>query len=402
MRVAIVHEWLSVAAGSEKVLAELIDMYPEADLFAVVDFLASSARGFLRGKFVNTSFVQKLPGAHRWFRHYLPLMPLAVEQFDLSSYDLVLSSSHAVAKGVITGPDQVHVSYVHSPMRYIWDMQHEHLRESSLGRGVKGWLTRWLLHKLRTWDVRTAHGVDAMVANSEFVARRIRKIYGREAQVVYPPVDIDAFTMHRSKEDFYLTASRMVPYKRIDLIVDAFAGMPEKKLVVIGDGPCMPAVRAKAARNVEIQGYQPFDRLVHYLKRARAFVFAAEEDFGIVVVEAQACGTPVIAFGRGGALESVHGIETEAPTGVFFNRQDPECLRRAVAIFEANRHRFTPAACRANAEGFSRARFRHEMTAVITRELARLNAFRPFDPFDGENRPEQWRLADLQSTDGAA
>ena len=399
MKVAIIHEWLSVVAGSEKVLAELLDMFPEADLFAVVDFLEPSARDFLCGKFVTTSFIQKLPGARRWFRHYLPLMPLAVEQFDFSPYDLVLSSSHAVAKGIITGPDQVHISYIHSPMRYAWDMQHEHLRESTLGRGLKGWITKWLLHRLRTWDVRTAHGVDAMVANSEFIARRIKKIYGRDAEVVYPPVDISAFGLHESKEEFYLTVSRMVPYKRVELIVEAFAGMQDKKLVVIGDGPSMKAVRTKAAINVEIKGYQPFERLLRYMQRARAFVFAAEEDFGIALVEAQACGTPVIAFGRGGALETVHGLETCQPTGIFFDRQEPECLRQAVARFEANRHRFSSTACRANAENFSRGRFRQEMTNVITREMARLNAFRPSTNHRMEY-PGDSRIANVQSIDG--
>ena len=401
VKVAIVHEWLSVVAGSEKVLAELVDMFPDADLFAVVDFLDPSARGFIHDKSVNTSFIQALPGSRRWFRHYLPLMPLAVEQFDLSSYDLVISSSHAVAKGVITGPDQVHISYIHSPMRYVWDMQHEHLRESNIGRGLKGWLVRWVLHKLRTWDVRTAHGVDAMVANSEFIARRIKKIYGREAEVVYPPVDVDAFSLHADKEDFYLAASRMVPYKRIDVIVESFAGMPDKELVVIGDGPCMRAVRAKAAPNVKILGYQPFERLRHCMQRARAFVFAAEEDFGIAPVEAQACGTPVIAFGRGGALETVRGLETEGPTGIFFDRQEPECLRQAVAAFEANRHRFTPAACRANAESFSRVRFRDEMTVLISREMARLNAFRPFGG-ERKEHPREWRADGARSANGAA
>lgn len=400
MRVAIVHEWLSVVGGSEKVLAELVNMYPQADLFAVVDFLDRSARGFIHEKPVATSFIQALPGSRRWFRYYLPLMPLAVEQFDLSSYDLVISSSHAVAKGVITGPDQVHVSYIHSPMRYVWDMQHEHLREFNIGRGPKGWLVRWLLHRLRTWDVRTAHGVDVMVANSAFIARRIRKIYGREASVIHPPVDVEAFSPYADKEDFYFTASRIVPYKRIDMIVEAFAGMPDKRLIVIGDGPGMAAARAKSAPNVTILGYQSFERLRHHMRRARAFVFAAEEDFGIVPVEAQACGTPVIAFGRGGALETVRGLETKDPTGVFFDRQEPESLRGAVAVFEENRHRFTPAACRANAERFSRERFRDEMGVLIWRAMARLNQFRPFN---GENHehPGEWRAEAPRSANGA-
>ena len=236
MRVAIVHDWLVTYAGAERVLEQIIACFPEADLFAVVDFLNPSERGFLKGKLVKTSCIQKLPFAKKKYRIYLPFMPLAVEQFDLSNYDLVISSSHAVAKGVITGPDQLHISYVYSPMRYAWDLQHQYLRETGMGQGFKGWLAKRELHKLRMWDLRTANGVDHFIADSCFVARRIWKVYRREAVVIYPPVDIDLFTLVEQKEDFYFTASRMVPYKRIDLIVEAFSHMPCKRLVGIGTG----------------------------------------------------------------------------------------------------------------------------------------------------------------------
>ncbi len=229
-------------------------------------------------------------------------MPLAVEQFDLSDYDLVLSSSHCVAKGVLTGPDQLHVCYMHSPMRYAWDLQHEYLRGAGLAHGPRGWLARWMLHKLRLWDMRSASGVDAFVANSHFIARRVRKAYRRPAEVIYPPVDIDGFTLREEKDDFYLTASRLVPYKRVDLLVQAFSQMPDKRLVVIGEGPEFARLRSQAGPNVRLLGYQDGRVLRDYLERAKAFLFASQEDFGIVLVEAQASGTPVIAYGRGGAL----------------------------------------------------------------------------------------------------
>lgn len=365
MRIAIVHEWLVDYAGSERVVEQLVALFPEADLFSVVDFLPENARGFLAGKAVTTSFIQRLPFARSDFRRYLPLMPLAVEQFDLSAYDLVISSSHAVAKGVLTGPDQLHVCYVHSPMRYAWDMQHQYLRESGLDRGPKGWVTRYMLHRLRLWDVRTANAVDHFVANSRFIARRIKKAYRRESEVVYPPVDIAAFPMQPSKDDFYLAASRMVPYKRIDLVVEAFSQLPDRKLVVIGDGPEFAKVRAKAGPNVRLLGRQPHQVLVEKMQDARAFVFAAEEDFGIMPVEAQACGTPVIAFGKGGACETIRGLDDSEPTGVFFAHQTVPSLIQAVELFESNFGRFSTEAIRENAMRFDVSRFRAEFRRIV-------------------------------------
>jgi len=238
VRVAIVHDWLVTYAGAERVLEQIVACFPDADLFALVDFLED--RSFIRGKPVTTSFIQKLPKAKTKYRSYLPLMPLAIEQLDLSAYDVVISSSHAVAKGVLTGPDQVHVSYVHSPIRYAWDLQHQYLNESKLTAGPKSALARLILHYIRNWDVRTANSVDSFVSNSDFIARRIKKVYQRDADVINPPVDVEAFSILEQKEDFYLTASRMVPYKKIDLIVEAFAKMPERRLV-----PGMPALRPK-------------------------------------------------------------------------------------------------------------------------------------------------------------
>lgn len=366
-KIAIVHDWFSTIAGSERVVEQLCELYPSADLFAVyADPRVVEATDFLKDRKLNTSFIQQLPRASKSFRMYLPLMPLAVEQLDVSSYDVVISSSHAVAKGILTGPDQVHISYVHTPIRYAWDLQHQYLRESGLEGGLKGWMAKLMLHQIRIWDYRTASGVDHFVANSEFVARRIRKVYGREAEVVYPPVDVDAFHMRGDKEDFYLTASRMVPYKKIDVIVEAFSAMPDKRLVVIGDGPCMRRIRAIATPNVEILGYQPFSVLQDFMQRARAFVFAAEEDFGIAPVEAQACGTPVIAFGRGGARESIRELGVDdAPTGLFFSEQSASSVRDAVNRFEEEPGAIEPGVCRENALRFAPGRFREQFRDFV-------------------------------------
>ena len=369
LKIAIVHDWLVSYAGAERVAEQLLIMFPQADLYSVVDFVPESERGFLNGRTPKTTFIQNLPRARKSYRTYLPLMPLAIEQLDLSGYDLIVSSSHAVAKGVLTGPDQIHVSYVHSPIRYAWDMQHQYLQESKLTKGFKSWLARSILHYIRMWDSRTASGVDVFVANSAFIGRRIRKAYRRDSQVVFPPVDTDAFTPEAHKKDYYLTASRLVPYKKVPLIIEAFAKMPDKQLIVIGDGPEWEKANAVKASNVTLLGYQPFKVLKEHMQHAKGFVFAAEEDFGITPVEAQACGTPVIAFGRGGALETVKGLDTDQPTGVFFAEQSVEAIMAAVQGFEQNRHRFTVQACRDNAERFSIATFRSSMMGVIEAAL---------------------------------
>jgi glycosyltransferase involved in cell wall biosynthesis len=369
-RVAVVHDWLVNYAGSERVLSEILALYPQADLFAVVDFLSDADRDKLFGKRATTSFIQRLPRAAKKYRGYLPLMPLAIEQLDVSGYDLVISSSHAVAKGILTGPDQVHVCYCHTPIRYAWDLQHQYLREARLTGGPKAALAWAILHYIRFWDSRTETGVNQFIANSHYIARRIAKVYGRESVVVHPPVDVDRLTMADQKSDFYLTASRMVPYKRMDLIVEAFRSLPDLRLVVIGDGPERNRIHEAAggAPNVTFLGYQEDGALRDHLRRARAFVFAAEEDFGILPVEAMASGTPVIAYGRGGVLDSVVGWspgETQPATGLFFHEQSPEALCEAVLLFEKLRPQISPLACRARAERFSAARFREAFAAVI-------------------------------------
>ncbi|MCI3946252.1 glycosyl transferase [Pseudomonas syringae] len=372
MKIAIVHDWLVTYAGAERVLASLINIWPDADLFAVIDFLSDQDRVHLRGKKPKTTFIQNLPGARKYYQRYLPLMPLAIEQLDLSGYDLIISSSHAVAKGVLSGPGQLHISYVHSPIRYAWDLQHQYLQESGMDKGIKSRLARLVLHYMRLWDQRTSTGVDAFIANSGFVSARIDKAYRRDSTVIYPPVDTLGFTAQGARQDFYLSASRMVPYKRMPMIVEAFAAMPEKRLIMIGEGPDLAKARALACHspNITLLGFQPAAVLLQHMRSAKAFVFAAEEDFGISPVEAQACGTPVIAFGKGGVLETVQGLDHPHPTGVFYRQQNVASLIAAIGEFEAEQSRITPQACQANAERFSVLRFEQEIQAFVESRLA--------------------------------
>lgn len=365
MKIAVIHDWLVTYAGAEKVIEQILEVYPEADLFSLVDFIPSGKRGFIKNKKVKTSFIQKLPFSQKKYRSYLPFMPMAIEQLDVSKYDLVISSSHAVAKGIITGPDQIHISYVHSPIRYAWDLQHQYLKESGLEKGLKGWIAKGILHYIRNWDYRTANNVDYFLANSKFISRRIWRVYRREANVIYPPVDVTAFALNEKKEDFYMTASRMVPYKKIDLIVKAFTKMADKKLVVIGDGPDFQKIKQVAGQNVELLGYQEFSVLKDYMQRAKAFVFAAEEDFGITPVEAQACGTPVIAYGKGGALETVNCLDSDTPTGLFFDEQTEESIIKSVQKFEQYQHSFVPLEIRQHALKFSPERFKEELKSYV-------------------------------------
>jgi len=362
MRVAVVHDWLVAIGGAERTLEAILECYPQAEVFTLVDFLPEAERGFLADRPVHTSFLQRLPFARRHYRRYLPLMPMAIESFDLSEFDLVISSSFCVAKGVLTGPDQLHVSYVHSPMRYAWDLQHQYLREHRLETGPRGFLTRKLLHDLRIWDVRTANGVDCFISNSHFIARRIWKTYRRESTVIHPPVDTEFFQpAEAAREDYYLTASRLVPYKHTRLIIEAFAQLPERRLVVIGEGPEFARLAAIAPSNVLMLGHQPRAMLRQHMQRARAFVFAALEDFGIAPVEALACGTPVIAFGRGGVTESV----SEGRSGVLFPEQTTDSLLSAIQQFERRESRFSAAEIRTSALRFGAERFKQQFLACI-------------------------------------
>ena len=390
MRVAIVHDWLYVLGGAEKVLAGLLRCFPEADVYCLIDILSAEDRARLGVGTTRTSFLQRAPGIARRHRNYLPLMPLAIEQFDLSSYDLVISSSYGVAKGVLTGPDQLHISYVHSPMRYAWDLQHQYLRESHADRGLKSWLARILLHRMRVWDVRTGNGVDAYVCNSHFIARRVRKAYGRDSTVIWPPVTVPKTLAPVNRRDYFLTASRLVPYKNVRGVVEAFRLLPDQKLIIAGDGPERERLQALAGPNVSFVGFVPDETLRRLMREARAFVFAAEEDFGIVPVEVQAEGTPVLALGRGGARETV---VTTGPglTGLFFDSPEASVIAETVRQFLTEEHSFSREACHRNAQRFSEDRFEQEIMRFVSDQydgfLARQNDGRPDGLFAGTAAP---------------
>jgi glycosyltransferase involved in cell wall biosynthesis len=375
MRVAVVHDWLYTIGGAEQVLREILKCYPDADVFTLFDLLTPDERNKLGFATSHTSFLQKMPWLARHHRAYLPLMGIAIEQFDLSDYDLVISSSYAVAKGVITGPDQLHVSYVHSPMRYAWDLQHVYLKESGYDSGVKSAIARAILHRMRLWDVRTAHGPDAIFTNSQFVARRVKKIYGRDAKVIYPPVTLSARDTVLPAGDHFLAASRLVPYKRIEPIVRAFNAMPDLKLVVAGDGPEADRLKRLAGPNVSFAGFVSDRHLRELMATARAFVFAAEEDFGIVLVEAQSEGAPVLALGRGGARESIAASGPHA-TGMYFESADPTSIADCVRAFVVRENTISRADGRQRATFFSAERFRRQFVSAVNDELERFHANR--------------------------
>ncbi|MCP5505463.1 MAG: glycosyltransferase [Chlamydiales bacterium] len=358
MKVALVHDWLTAMGGAERVLESLIELYP-ADLFTLVKNTENLKGTPFEGLDIKTSFIQKLPKAEKKYRSYLPLFPLAIEQFDLSAYDLVISSSHSTAKGVLTHADQMHICYCHTPMRYAWDLYQQYLKEARLKSGVKGVVAKCFLHYLRMWDAHSSARVNAYLANSHYVARRIKQLYKQEAEVVYPPVDLNFYTLKEEKQDYYLTISRMVPYKKMDLIVEAFAAMPDKKLVVIGEGPEEDKIKKKAAKNIEILPYQEREELKKYLQNAKAFIFASIEDFGILPVEAQGCGTPVIALGKGGALETV----AQNKTGIFFPEQTVSALLEAIQKFE--KESFDPRTIRRHAEQFREEAFKEKFQASV-------------------------------------
>ena len=351
-KTALVHDWLVNFAGSEKVFEEIYKLYP-SPIYTLVADRDAIQNSSLSDAVVKTSFIQRLPFSKTKYKSYLPLYPLAIENFDLTEYDIILSSSHAVSKGILKMSDQLHICYCYTPMRYIWDIYHQYLRDVNLVKGLKAIIARMILHYLRIWDISSVNRVDYFIADSNYIANRIKRIYGREATVIYPPVDVESFEISEEKDDFYLTASRMVPYKKIDLIVEAFSRMMDKKLVVIGEGPELKKIKRMATKNIEIVGYQPFYKLKEYMKNARAFIFAAIEDFGIMPVEAQASGTPVIAYGRGGTCETVINDKT----GIFFYNQNSDSIVEAVDKFERVEHRFDPNNLRKNALKFGRDNF---------------------------------------------
>ncbi len=376
MRVALVHEWLDTWGGSEAVLAELLRVFPGADVYTLVDFLRPEDRARLGPARISTSALAGLPGAHRWFRYAAVLRPQLIERFDLASYDVVVSNSHAIAKGARTGPGQVHVCYCHTPARFAWTMPATYADQATADARWRRPFVEYALARFRRWDRAASARVDRFVANSRHIAQAIARCYGRDAEVVYPPVDVERFAAAaRAREAGapradYVTVSRLVPYKRIDVLVEAFRALPERRLIVVGDGPERPRLEALAVPNVEFVGQQDDQETARRVAGARAFLFAAEEDFGIAPVEAQAAGTPVIAYGRGGVRESVRGQDDRAPTGVFFDAQTPQAVAAAVRSFEADAGRISAVACRENALRFAPARFRDEIARVVDEACA--------------------------------
>jgi glycosyltransferase involved in cell wall biosynthesis len=371
MKKALVHDWYTVYGGAERCIESFTNIWDDFDHFSLVDNLSDENREIiLKGKNTSNSFIQRLPFGRSKYRNYLPLFPLAIEQFDLSEYDLIISSSSSVAKGVLTRHDQLHISYVYSPVRYAWDLYHQYLKESKLERGIRGALAKYFLHRLRSWDYATANRPDHYIAISNYVAKRIKKIYDKDAIVIYPPVDTASFKISESTEDYFITCSRMVPYKKIDLIVEAFS-KTSKKLIVIGEGPDYNKIKKLATSNIELPGYLEKKEVLNLIKKAKAFIFAAEEDFGIAPIEAQAAGVPVIAYGKGGILETILGqYASEGPlkenmTGIFYKTQTIDSLLEAVTYFEENQGQFDKKIIRKNAQKFSIERFESEFKNTI-------------------------------------
>jgi glycosyltransferase involved in cell wall biosynthesis len=365
MRVAIIHDWLTTWAGAECVLQRLLSLLPQADLYSVIDTLAPEYRDGLVGRTPRTTLLQHMPKLAENYRMLLPLMPAAIKQWDFTGYDLIVSSSHAVAKGITVPRGVRHVCYCHTPMRYAWDLENAYLDTSGF-RGPKAWAARQVLGQLRNWDRRSASGVTEFVANSAYISARIKRCYNRESVVVHPPVDTNAFTLNtQPRSTNFVTAGRIVQYKRIDLLVEAFRMRPNERLIVIGDGPGRAHIAAGAPPNVHFTGRLPLPDLRAHLQSSRAFLFAAEEDFGITPLEAQSCGTPVIAFGRGAATETIRGLGHATPTGVFFGAQTPSAVVRALDDFYAHEHEITAEACRANAQRFATAEFDGGMRDVL-------------------------------------
>ena len=358
LKVAIVHDWFTEKGGAENVVSSLLKLFPDAEFFALVDFFDDKQRKeILKEKKVTTTFIERLPFANRLFRHYLLLFPLAIERLDLRKFDLIISSSYAVAKGVMTGPEQLHISYCHSPMRYAWDMYFPYLEEHNV-TGIKEKFLSYILHKIRVWDVVSSNRVDFFIANSTLVRNRIAKYYRREAEIIYPPVDIEGFELCEEKDDYYFAASRLVPYKKIKMIVQAFV-KNGKRLIVAGRGPQMKQLKAIATKNIILLDYIADEKMIDWMQHAKAFVFGAYEDFGIIPVEAMACGTPVIAYGKGGILDTM----INGKTGVLFDEQSVESLNNAIEKFE--KMRFNYAEISDHASKFSKERFEKEILSFI-------------------------------------
>lgn len=362
-KVAIVHDWLSVDGGAEVVLKYMLKTFPGADIYTILDTLPDEHREYLRNHKVFVSSLGKCRFLAKRYKYFMPFMPYLIEQFDLSEYDLVISSSHFVAKGVLTHPEQLHIGYIYSPVRYAWDLYHEYNRIGALGKGLRNSVMKLWLHKLRIWDFTSANRPDFLLADSKFIANRISKVWRRESSVIYPPVETQKAIYSEKKEEYYVTLSRLVEYKRIDIIVEAFNAMPNKKLIVIGEGRKRKSLEKIAKENIEFTGYLDKKEAMQIISKAKGFIFMPKEDFGIVPIEAQACGTPVIAYGAGGALETVQ----ENSTGIFVKEQNAQSLQKSIKEFETMK--FDPQVCKEFATKFSTNRFQKEFLDFIEEKL---------------------------------
>lgn len=330
MKIALIHDWYYVNGGAEKVVRAINEIWPNIAHYALIDFLSDKDRNdILKGQKVTTSFIQYLPTARQNHRKFLQLFPFAIESFDLSAYDIIISSSASVAKGIKVTNEQLHICYCHSPMRYAYDLYDQYIADYKKG-GLKRAYVNYVLDKLRRWDQESNHRVTHFVANSNHVAERISRLYNRSAEVIYPPVDTSFYELGSAQGDYFFTASRMVSYKKMNLIIEAFNKRPDLKLIVAGDGPEERKLKAMASKNIIFEGFVDAARLRELMRGAKAFVYAAEEDFGIVPVEAMSCGIPVIALRKGGLKETIK----DKVSGIFFETQSSESLSQAIHKFE--------------------------------------------------------------------
>jgi len=365
----VVHDWLVVDSGAEKVLSQILKIVPKADLYCLFDLLPKSEREFLGNREIHTSYLQKLPFLKKYYRNTLPLWPLLIDQFNLTEYDLIISSSFAVAKGVITGPDQIHISYVHTPPRYVWDLRYNYLISGGYLIKLRRRIIKYFFHRFRLWDVLHSNRVDYYIANSKFVAKRIWKFYRRKAKVIYPPVDTNSFKLKTKKGDYYLVISRLVEYKKVNKIVEAFRRIPDKKLIVIGRGPQSKSIKKNLPSNVKILDFIEKKDLIGYMQNAKAFIHIAQEDFGIVMGEAISCGTPVIAFSQGGALEIIQ----EGKSGIFIKKQTIDEILLAVEKIEKQSELIDPKICHEYATKFREENFQRNFKEYLVKILTHLH-----------------------------
>ena len=363
--IALVHDWLDAPGGGEAVLASLVELFPDAPVFTLVDFLSDTERARLGNATIRTSPLQRAPLARHWFRYAAAIAPRLIEQLDPAAYDIIISDSHAIAKGVPKRASQLHICYCHTPARFAWTMASTYSDRAAAGNRIREALAFRAQARFRAWDLAKSRNVDHFVANSRHIAEAIGRCYGREAVVIHPPVDVDRFrNVGRDvRGSEYVSVSRLVPYKRIDVVIDAFRRMPDRSLIVVGEGPERARLARNLPPNVTLAGRLDDGQTAGILGRARAFVFAAHEDFGIALVEAQAAGTPVIAYREGGSRETIRDLDDALPTGVLFDAQTSDAIVAAIARFEAST--IDADACRINASRFSKARFQAEFATFF-------------------------------------